>query len=130
MEGVPGSMMLLWAISAVPFGAYDEILSFAIPLIIQPQIFGTLGLIVWAQCMYYGSGWSAWKSSLACLALWAVCGGIEVLLILTLRPVYERGVAWPITLLGAIAAAMLTAGFIPACLEIARRRGRVVGLSK
>lgn len=48
-------MMMLWAISIIPFGAYAIIQDFAIPLQLQPQIFGVLALIAWGQVYYYDS---------------------------------------------------------------------------
>lgn len=53
-EGLPESMMLLWSISSVPFGAYAIAQQFNIPLIVQPQCFGILCGVSWAQCLIYG----------------------------------------------------------------------------
>ncbi|KAK4692770.1 hypothetical protein P7C71_g4495, partial [Lecanoromycetidae sp. Uapishka_2] len=44
-DGLPGLMMFLWAISAVPFGAYAMIQNFNLPIQIQPQIFCALIVI-------------------------------------------------------------------------------------
>lgn len=46
--------MLLWSISSVPFGAYAIAQQFNIPLIVQPQCFGVLCGVSWAQCLIYG----------------------------------------------------------------------------
>lgn len=56
-------------------------------------------------------------------------GAAQAILIVTLRPPYERGVSWPITLIGILAAIMLAAGLIPPYFELASRRGRVVGIN-
>ena len=48
-------MMMLWAVSIIPFGAYAIIQDFAIPLQLQPQFFGVLALIAWGQTFYYDS---------------------------------------------------------------------------
>ena len=50
-------------------------------------------------------------------------------LILTLRPIYLRGISFPVTIVGVIAAILLGAGLIPPYFEIFRRRGKVVGIS-
>lgn len=40
---------LLWGISAVFLGVYVVVQNLNIPLILQPQLFGTLCLISWGQ---------------------------------------------------------------------------------
>ncbi|KAL9598014.1 MAG: hypothetical protein Q9219_004770 [cf. Caloplaca sp. 3 TL-2023] len=93
-EGLPGMMMFLWAVSAVPFGVYAIV-----------------------------------QASLLATATGAAFGGIQALLVLTLREPYGRGVEWPMTLVGVIAAVLLAAGLIPPYFEIAKRSGRVVGIN-
>ena len=63
------------------------------------------------------------------VGLWVTCGAIEAGLILGFGPVFERGIEWPVALMGVLAAAMLVVGFVPAWLEIVRRKGRVIGLN-
>ncbi len=60
-DGLPGLMMFLWAISAVPFGVYAIVQNFNIPIQIQPQIFCALSLTSWAQILIYN------KYDLSCL---------------------------------------------------------------
>ncbi|KAL8919032.1 MAG: hypothetical protein Q9208_006998 [Pyrenodesmia sp. 3 TL-2023] len=69
-QGLPGLMMFIWAVSAVPFGVYA---------IVQGP--------------------------------------------------YNRGVEWPMTLVGVISAILLAGGLIPPYFEIAKRHGRVVGIN-
>ena len=52
-EGLPAIMMLLWAVSAVPFGVYAIAQEFALPLQIQPQVFCALSLVTWGQILKY-----------------------------------------------------------------------------
>lgn len=99
-----------------------------IPIQIQPQCFATLSLISWAQCLHYSSGWAVWSSSLLALGVAAACAGTEVALILTLRPIYDRGIEWPMLIVGITASILLAAGLIPPYFEIWKRRGRVVGI--
>ena len=56
-------------------------------------------------------------------------GGVEAILILTLRPLYDRQVAWPIMIVGIIAAILLAAGLLPPYFELWKRSGRVVGIN-
>ena len=127
--GLPSIMMLLWAVSAVPFGLYAVVQRFSIPIQIQPQAFCALSLINWAQTLIYESHYSPWKASILTLVLAMAFGAMEISLVLTLRPLYERGVVWPITVVGISAAILLTLGLLPPYLELWRRKGRVVGIS-
>ncbi|CAO1596907.1 hypothetical protein XANCAGTX0491_000734 [Xanthoria calcicola] len=128
-DGLPGLMMFLWAASAVPFGVYAIVQKFNIPIQVQPQAFGILALTSWAQVLIYNNAWRVWTASLLAAGIGAIFGGIQVLLVLTLRGPYSRGVDWPMTLIGVISAVLLAAGLIPPYFEIAKRNGRVVGIN-
>lgn len=80
-------MMLLWAACAVPFGVYTVVQNFNIPVQIQPQVFCVLSLVSWTQTLIYNDRWKTWKATLLGVGVGAVLGGLEVLLILTLRVV-------------------------------------------
>lgn len=84
-EGLPASMMFLWAACGVPFGAYSIIQNFNVPIQVQPQCFMGLCLVSWAQVLVYGRRWRAWTAALLGVAVAAACAGIEAALILTLR---------------------------------------------
>ena len=56
-------------------------------------------------------------------------GGVEALLILTLRPLYDRRIGWPIMIVGIVAAILLAAGLLPPYFELWKRSGRVVGIN-
>ena len=98
------------------------------PIQIQPQIFCLLSLVSWGQILHYNGGWSAWKASLISAATAATFGGVELVLILTLRPLYLRGIAWPLMIVGITAAILLAAGLLPPYYELWKRGGRVVGI--
>lgn len=84
-DGLPGSMMFLWAICGVPFGAYSIVQNFNVPIQVQPQCFMGLCLVSWAQVLVYGRRWRPWTAGLLGVAVAAACAGIEAALILTLR---------------------------------------------
>ncbi|KAI4116191.1 MAG: hypothetical protein LQ345_003339 [Seirophora villosa] len=128
-DGLPGSMMFTWAASAVPFGVYAIVQNFSIAIQIQPQVFCTLALISWSQILIYNNGWAVWRASILAAAVGALFGGLQVLLILTLRGPYHQGIEWPITLVGVVSAILLAGGLIPPYFEIAKRSGRVVGIN-
>ncbi|KAL8974892.1 MAG: hypothetical protein Q9205_008114, partial [Flavoplaca limonia] len=104
-DGLPGLMMFLWATSAVPFGVYAIV-----------------------QILIYNNAWRVWTATLLASGIGALFGGLQILLVLTLRGPYSRGVEWPITLVGVLSAILLAAGLIPPYFEIAKRSGRVVGI--
>ncbi|KAN0089397.1 PQ-loop domain containing protein [Hyaloscypha variabilis] len=128
-DGLPGIMMFLWAVCAVPFGAYSIAQNFNIPIQVQPQVFGTLCLVSWAQTLIYHDRWPAWKASSIAGAIWLVLCGAEAALILTLKPLYDRGINFPMIILGVIASILLAVGLLPPYIEIYKRRGRVIGIN-
>ncbi|QKX63529.1 uncharacterized protein TRUGW13939_10700 [Talaromyces rugulosus] len=128
-DGLPQSMMLLWAVSAIPFGVYMILQDVNIPLQIQPQLFGFFGFISWGQILYYNHNFSKFKASALVVILVLLCGGIEAMFILTLRIPYSKGITWPDLIFGIIASIMLALGFLPVYLEMWKRRGRVVGFN-
>ncbi|RAO68778.1 uncharacterized protein BHQ10_004790 [Talaromyces amestolkiae] len=128
-DGLPASMMLLWAVCSVPFGVYMILQNVNIPLQIQPQIFGFFGFVSWGQILYYHHGHSRLKATLLVIGSCLLCAGLEVMFILTLRIPYRKGITWPDLIFGVIAAIMLAVGFVPLYFEVWKRRGRVAGVN-
>ncbi|OJD11047.1 hypothetical protein AJ78_08105 [Emergomyces pasteurianus Ep9510] len=128
-DGLPASMMFLWALCAVPFGVYMILQQVNIPIQIQPQMFGSLCTICWAQILYYNHGYSLRKAISAGVLAAAFFGGCEALFILTLRIPYSKGITWPGLLFGIIATVLVAIGLIPPYFELWKRQGRVIGIS-
>ncbi|MCJ1437019.1 hypothetical protein MMC27_006403 [Xylographa pallens] len=128
-EGLPALMMVLWAACAVPFGVYSVVQNFNIPIQIQPQVFGTLALVTWAQILIYENKWKTWKATALVTGVFVLCGAIEAVLIVTLKGPYDRGVAWPMLVIGIIAAILVGAGILPPYWELWKRNGRVIGIN-
>lgn len=84
-DGLPGTMMFLWALCGVPFGVYSIVQSWNVPIQVQPQVFMVLCLVSWAQTLVYGRGWRGWTTALLGVGTGAVFGGVEAALILTIR---------------------------------------------
>ncbi|KAL5363466.1 PQ loop repeat protein [Aspergillus floccosus] len=124
-DGFPQLMMLLWASCAVPMGAYLILQNVNIPLQVQPQIFGVFSLISWGQILYYNQ-----NAILSAIGLCVLFGGIEAMLILTLRIPYSKGITWPDLVVGVVAAVLLASGLIPPYFELWKRDGRVIGISE
>ncbi|MCJ1474009.1 hypothetical protein MMC13_002667 [Lambiella insularis] len=128
-EGLPALMMILWAACAVPFGVYAIVQNFNIPIQIQPQIFGTLALITWAQILIYSNQWKPWKATALVSAVFVLCGAIEAVLVITLKGPYDRGNEMPMFVVGIIATILVGAGILPPYWEMWKRSGRVIGIN-
>ncbi|KAI1652654.1 PQ loop repeat-domain-containing protein [Daldinia decipiens] len=128
-DGLPGSMMYLWALCGVPFGAYNIAQRFNYPLQVQPQAFMALCLVIWCQILLYNSKWSMWKVVLIGLANAAAFAGVQAALIITLRPLYDAGNSTGVLVVGIIANILLAVGLLPPYGELWKRRGRVIGIN-
>lgn len=74
------------------------------------------------------SKWRAWTATVATIALVASFALMELILILTLRGPYSRGVEWPMMLMAISASVIQVLGLIPPYFELAKRNGRVIGI--
>ncbi|EMG49055.1 hypothetical protein SBY92_000503 [Candida maltosa Xu316] len=129
-EGLPPMMMFLWVASGVPFSIYFIATDGSIPLRIQPQLFTFFCLISWVQTLYYPPKNISRKRLVLFVVLFLVVSvGLEVGLILWLRPLYRRGITWPMLVIGIIASVLLAIGLIPPYFELAKRQGRVIGIN-
>ncbi|EGC47284.1 conserved hypothetical protein [Histoplasma capsulatum var. duboisii H88] len=90
-EGLPASTMFIWALSAVCLGIYLVLEQVNIPLQIQPQMFGTLCAICWAQVLYYSHGYTSGEAIAAGVMSAAFLGGSETLFIVTFQFAGEKG---------------------------------------
>lgn len=128
--GFPPMMMFLWCASGVPFSIYFVGTNGAIPLRIQPQLFTFFCLICWGQSLYYPPvQWRLHKVAVHLAVFVVISVGLEVGLVVWLRPLYERDIKYPMLIVGIIAAILLGVGLIPPYFELAKRRGRVVGIN-
>lgn len=128
--GVPPSMMLLWALSGIPFSIYFIATDGLIPLRVQPQLFTFFCIISWIQTLYYPPVQTNKKRLIIYASLYIVIAlGLELGFILWLRPVYRHGTHWPMLIIGIVAAVLLAIGLLPPYFELAKRRGRVIGIN-
>lgn len=70
-----------------------------------------------------------WRATSAAAGLCIGTGAFEAILVVTLRPPYESGKTYIMTIVGVLAAIMISAGLIPPYFELARRNGRVIGIN-
>lgn len=127
-DGLPGTMLMLWASCAVPFGVYAIVQKFSLALQLQPQCFGGLTLIAWGQTLYYGNKWRAWTAAAATISMVVVFAALEAILIVTLRIPYYKGVEWPMMMMAILASVMQCLGLVMPYFELAKRQGRVIGI--
>lgn len=128
--GVPPLMMFLWAASGVPFAIYFFGIDGSIPLRVQPQLFTFFALVTWLQTLYYPPVKLARrKVALIAGSFIALSIGLEVGFILWLRPLYRRGIEYPMLIIGIVASVLLALGLLPPYYELYKRRGRVVGIN-
>lgn len=129
-EGLPPLMMFLWAACGVPFSIYFIATDGSIPLRIQPQLFTFFCTLSWIQTLYYPPKKIARTRLIIYVTLFILISvGLEVGFILWLRPLYRRGIEWPMLIIGIIASVLLALGLIPPYFELAKRQGRVVGIN-
>lgn len=102
-HGLSSLMMYSWALSAISYLPYTIVAGLAIPLIIQPILFGVIALCCHAQCKFYDSGWSRF----GCIVWFAVnvlimaaVAAICVVVIQTFATPFN--IIWPLNTLGAL----------------------------
>ena len=129
-EGVPSVMMFLWALSGVPFSIYFFGTDGSIPLRVQPQLFTLCCVITWIQTLYYPPVQCGLRKVIIYASTFIIiAAGAEVGFILWLRPIYREGKEWPLLIIVIIAALLIALGLIPPYFELAKRRGRVIGIN-
>ncbi|GAP91629.2 putative PQ loop repeat protein [Rosellinia necatrix] len=77
----------------------------------------------------YAIKWPLWRAIVVVAATAALFAGVEVALILTLRPVYKAGNEIPVIVVGVVSAILLAVGLLPPYGEAWKRRGRIIGIN-
>ncbi|KAL1957735.1 hypothetical protein VTO42DRAFT_5578 [Malbranchea cinnamomea] len=85
------------------------------------NVLGTIGTVL--------CGYRLWKATLMGVVTGLLMGGIEALLILTLRIPYNKEIKLPNLVMGIIAAILLIAGLVAPYRELWKRHGRVIGVN-
>ncbi|EIW58286.1 uncharacterized protein TRAVEDRAFT_148372 [Trametes versicolor FP-101664 SS1] len=127
-EGLSEWLMLLWGFSGATLGVYAIVKNLNIPLILQPQLFGTLSFIGWAQCQYYGRKRSKWTSIAMYVAVMAFSAGFEVGMIYAVKPAYHHGNIRPVQFFGIFSSVLISTALIPQYWEIYKYK-EVIGIS-
>ncbi|KAI8903455.1 hypothetical protein DFJ77DRAFT_440702 [Powellomyces hirtus] len=124
--GLSVLMMALWAIWTPFFGGYAIYSDLAVPLLVQPNLFGFFATICFVQCIYYGTKSNCEKRrparAIYALLLLAVClavlGALETGLYFATKKASES--SWPnVTFaLGVLPTILIVLGFVPMYYEI------------
>lgn len=128
--GLPPLMMFLWVVSGIPFAIYFCVSNGNVILQVQPHLFMFFCAISFVQSCYYPPVSMA-KSKIVLIIATIIAAdiGMEVGFILWLRPLYEKGTTWPDLIFGILASVLLAVGLLPPYHELAKRKGRVVGIN-
>ncbi|KIK52655.1 hypothetical protein GYMLUDRAFT_251027 [Collybiopsis luxurians FD-317 M1] len=129
--GLSEWMIFSWAVGGAFLGTYAVVQNLNIPLIMQPQIFGVLSLISWAQCQYYTRHWSRRKTVLVAILVGCILGGFEAGTVYALRPPFNHGskrAESAIFFFGIMSTVCITGALFPQYYEI-YKHGEVIGLS-
>ncbi|KAE9384295.1 hypothetical protein BT96DRAFT_1026929 [Gymnopus androsaceus JB14] len=124
-------MIFSWAVAGAFLGTYAVVQNLNIPLILQPQIFGALSLVSWAQCQYYTRHWSCRKTVLITIFIGCILGGFEAGMVFALRSPYNHGsksAESAIFFFGIMSTILITGALLPQYYQIYKHR-EVIGLS-
>lgn len=129
-SGLPPIMMYLWVVSGIPFGIYFCIIRASVILQIQPHLFMFFCCVSFIQTCYYPPVAKP-KSKILTIMAFTVMAvvAMEVGFVLTLRPLYDKGIKWPSLIFGIIATILLILGLLPPYFELSKRKGEVVGIN-
>ncbi|KAJ7923522.1 PQ loop repeat-domain-containing protein, partial [Mycena leptocephala] len=131
-QGLSPWLVLLWGIAAGFLGAYTVLLDLNIPLILQPQLFGSSPWYPGARsCQYYGAKRSRASAAAIAVGVMLAVGGFEAAMIFALRPAYDSGSeagVRGVRFLGIFSAVLISLALLPQYVEIWRHR-EVVGIS-
>jgi len=127
-KGLSPWLVLIWGVAGAFLGVYVIVQDLNIPLIVQPQSFGVLAILSWAQCQYYGNG----RSLRTCVALLftilAICGGFEAGMVFAVEPSFRAGNKSGVQFFGVFSSIIISLALVPQFWEIYRHR-EVVGIS-
>ncbi|KDQ11345.1 hypothetical protein BOTBODRAFT_162876 [Botryobasidium botryosum FD-172 SS1] len=126
-DGLSPWLMFIWATSAIFLGIYVIVQNINIPLIVQPQSFGALASLSWAQCLYYEKKVTGRTCVIIYILYLAIFGGFEAGITYAVRGV-KKGNTRPLDFIGVFGGIGIIVGLLPQFWEIYKRR-EVIGIS-
>ncbi|KAI8598786.1 PQ loop repeat-domain-containing protein, partial [Dissophora ornata] len=129
-EGLSYSMFFIWTLGALGFGSYGVVENLSIPIIVQPQIFGSLSALCYLQCLYYGkrTQWSLRRTVVGGIVIFVAMAGIQVAAVYATKAGEDHHVKGTTAAAGVIPIILIAIGFMPQYFDIYKDRS-VVGVS-
>ncbi|KAF8489312.1 PQ loop repeat-domain-containing protein, partial [Gautieria morchelliformis] len=127
-EGLSIYLVFLWAVSAIFLGVYNVSQNINIPLIIQPQLFGTFCALSWTQCLHYTHKRPFWFCALVLAAYCIVGAAFETGMVFISQHQLRKGNSRPVQFFGIFASVLIAIGLFPQYWDIWKRK-KVVGIS-
>ncbi|CAA93547.1 PQ loop protein [Schizosaccharomyces pombe] len=127
-EGLDTLFILSWVVASIPLSVYNQVQELNIALKVQPELFQALAFTTFFQCLYYGSKWPLRKALFVVISFMLFSGGLQAMLILTIKLGIRRHVEWPVVFMGVLATVLVNIGFLPQYISIFRARA-VTGIS-
>ncbi|KAI0794095.1 PQ loop repeat-domain-containing protein [Fomes fomentarius] len=128
VEGLSAWLMLTWGVAGSFLGTYSVVQGFNIPLILQPQLFGILCLVSWAQYQYYGRKRSKTVSIALFVAAIVLFAAFEVGMIFAIKPPTKAGNMAPVQFFGIFSTILIAGALLPQYYEIYKHK-EVLGIS-
>jgi len=126
--GLSPYLMFIWAVSAAFLGVYAIVQDINIPLIVQPQAFGSLAALSWVQCLYYDPKRSKTVCALIFLTFIVVFASFEISMVYATRAAIKKGDEHLLPFFGVFSALLISLGLVPQFIEIYRLK-EVRGIS-
>ncbi|KAI0766684.1 PQ loop repeat-domain-containing protein [Trametes elegans] len=127
-KGLSEWLVLAWGIAGAFLGTYSVIKELNLPLILQPQLFGALSLVSWAQCQYYGRKRSKTVAITMLIVALAIFAGFEVGMIFAVNPAYLDGNERAVQFFGIFSTVLISGALLPQYYEIYKHK-EVIGIS-
>ncbi|KAL8281406.1 hypothetical protein RQP46_006090 [Phenoliferia psychrophenolica] len=126
--GLSARMLAIWFCSSIFLGGYVITQDLAVPLLLQPQLFGFFIAISWGQCLVYSFGKTQRYATCAVAFVCLAAGAIEVGLVYGARAAEARGYEQPTQTYGILSAVLIVVGIFPQYYEIYELKA-VMGIS-
>lgn len=126
--GLSPWLMLIWASASLPLGVYNIAQNVNIPLILQPQLFGILAAVCWAQCLHYEYRLSVPRSIITFCVFLVTLAGLQVGFVYAVWHALAENDSRPLEFFGVMTALLVFFGLMPQFYEIWRLK-EVSGIS-
>ncbi|KAM0746848.1 hypothetical protein T439DRAFT_329536 [Meredithblackwellia eburnea MCA 4105] len=128
-QGLSVWLYLGWLLSGLCLGPYVIYQNINIPIIVQPQCYGSLCAIIFIQMLYYDRKWKPWKGVAVFSTYMVVGAGWQVGIWEAMKAADKNGVKGVPMAFGILSAIFLSGGFGPQIYQIWFKDREVIGIS-